>query len=178
MASSRLSRSSTAHWVKTPPRPVCVPTKIARALKGALRATRTVVSTSAKPRKAASAASAARSAGCSFQLVTWAWLAGVRRTRIFASPIIISKTFMWRIISQSLAGVQPSTSRRTVRWVMLMSTNMRAICIAGVAIASSATARLSAWSAIQKSMASKLARALPSNSTTIPPSMRRLGWGS
>ena len=80
---------------------------MASALKGALRATRTVVSTSAKPRSAASAASAASSAGCSRQLVTCAWLAGVRRTRILASPIIISSTFMWRMMSHSLAGVQP-----------------------------------------------------------------------
>ena len=107
----------------------------------AARATRTVVSISAKPRAAASAASAASRAGFSRQLVTWAWLAGVLRTRILPRPIIISSTFMLRTISHSLAGVQPSARRRMAGWGTLMSTNMRAIWWEEVAIASSATAR-------------------------------------
>ena len=45
------------------------------------------------------------------------------------------------MISTSLAGVQPHASRRTAACGTLMSANMRAIWSAGVAIASSATAR-------------------------------------
>ena len=60
---------------------------------------------------AASAASAASRAGCSRQFVTCAWFAGVRRTRILANPIIISKTVMWLMILVNLAGVQPLTKR-------------------------------------------------------------------
>ena len=113
MARRRLTPSSTAAWVSTPGRPTCDPIRTAMALSGAIPATPTVVSTSAKPRRAASAASAARSAGWSRRLVTWAWLAVRFRRRIFRRACIISSTSSSPITSTSRAGVSPENRRRT-----------------------------------------------------------------
>ena len=74
---------------------------------GAYRATPTVVSISAKPRAAASAASAARSAGFSLRFVTCAWFAGRRRARSFLRANISSTGSRRDATRASRAGVRP-----------------------------------------------------------------------
>jgi hypothetical protein len=68
-------------------------------------------------------------------------LAGVRRARILAIPIIISSMFIWLMMSTSLAGVHPPMIARTSSRRTLMSTIIRAISRDGVLIARSAISR-------------------------------------
>lgn len=101
----------------------------------------TVVSVSAKPRRAASAASQAICTGLSRRLVTWHWLEGVLRSRIFCMAIIISTTFMWRSTSHSRAGVMPPASRLMTVLSTWISTSIRAISSGSMAMASSAASK-------------------------------------
>src|ERR671921_560669 len=105
--SSSSVASSSAHWVSTPPRPTWAPTCNAMATRGAYRRTPRVVSSSANPRRAPSAASAATWIGLSRALVECPWFAGVRRARIFCIPCMISTTFISLTTSRTLAGVRP-----------------------------------------------------------------------
>ena len=99
-----------------------------------------MVSISTNPRRAASAASAASSTGWSLALVTWAWLAGVWRHRIFCMAIMISTMFMTERTPASFAGVSPPKRRRTSRRGTLMSTSIRASSWQLFPMASTATA--------------------------------------
>jgi len=104
-----------------PGRPTCAPTISAMALNGAYRTIPTVVSSSAKPRRAASAASAAIWTGWSFTLVTCAWLAGDFRARILVTAIIISRTVILLTTSVILAGVIAVVRETTSHRGTLMS---------------------------------------------------------
>ena len=113
MPSSSSSRSSTAHCVSAPGAGTCPPTSRATALSGASRSSGTVVSSSRKPRATALAASAASSSGWSTRFVTWAWIEGVRRTRIFCIADSSSTGASSASTRASLAGVMPAASRVT-----------------------------------------------------------------
>ena len=100
-----------------------------------------MVSSSEKPRSTASAASAASKAGFSLRLVTWAWLEGVRRARIFCRAIIISTVLSRLTTSTILAGVRaPNSSTSSWRGTP-MSISRRATSVESRAMASSARVR-------------------------------------
>ena len=98
------------HWVSAPGAGTCEPMSTASALEAASPRTGTVVSSSRKPNATAVAASAPSRSGSSSRLVTWAWMEGVRRTRIFAIAASTSKGRRHETTRDSLAGVMPAAS--------------------------------------------------------------------
>jgi len=74
-------------------------------------------------------------------LVTWAWLPGVLRLRIFCMAIMISTMFMQSMVRASLAGVSPWRVLVTVVRGQRKSTSIWAISTSDFAIASGAAAR-------------------------------------
>ena len=179
MARRRFTPSSTAAWVSTPGRPTCDPISTAIALRGAIPATPTVVSTSANPRRAASAASAARSAGWSRRLVTWAWLAGRLRRRIFRSACIISRTSSsTHHLDQARRG-QPREEAPHLGGLHVGVEERFGPAPAGTGPSPPRPpAGSRAWRAMKRSMESKSLSARPSSSTIRPDSTRTLAGGS
>ena len=135
------SASSSEHWISTPSRAATAPTAQAMAFVRPLRATRTVVSISSKPYRAAVAASAAICTGSSLAFVTCAWLLGCRRLRSLllanASSIVLRCPTTWA----SLAGVMPAESFTSSARGRSTSTSIRANSRLSSAMAASATLR-------------------------------------
>ena len=142
--SSSSVASSTAHCVSTPLRPTWEPISKAMALNGAYLAIPVVVSSSAKPRSAPSAASAAICTGSSFRFVICAWLPGTFLARIFCMPIIISTTFRQLMTSAIFAGVMPDITFNTSCLETWISTTILAISRESIAMDTSAWDKLMA----------------------------------
>src|ERR671934_94851 len=138
----------------------------------------TVVSTSAKPRAAASAASAARRAGFSFRFVTCAWFAGRRRARSFLRANISSTGSSIATTRASRAGVSPRESRTRSSRGTSTSTSRRANSSSVSSAASAAASRSRPCCARKWSMTSNSSTPRPSIRVTRPSSTASSGSGS
>jgi hypothetical protein len=156
------------HCVRAPGAGTCDPMSTASAFEAASPRTGTVVSSSRKPNATAVAASAPSRSGSSRRLVTWAWMDGVRRTRIFAIEDSTSKGRRRETTRASLAGVIPATRRVTSLLGKKGSTIIRAISRSVAAIASGAAVASIPCRAMYSSMRSNAADCTPSSSTTFP----------